>query len=329
MQVFTNVFIYRITRGFMKNKNFWKGVRRVLPVIGIAIFVYILIKINVVEVWKVVKEVDIYWLGIAAVFLLIYLIVQTVKWYLIAIGQKIKIPFKSALRINMITFLYGFVTPSRVGSILRADYLKKYSNLGKGISNFVIDKVLDVGALLLMAIALGFVFEDKLNFSFSYFILIFFILIACFLFFIKKERSRLVLRIFFKKLVPKKYKKSARITFDSFYEDMPSKLFLLGVFALTVFTWILNYTMVYFIALSLGINLNLIYFLAIMPLATLVAQIPITISGLGTREAAMISLFGLFGVSAVKVFSMSLIGLILGGVFPSIIAIFLILKNRK
>ena len=89
------------------------------------------------------------------------------------------------------------------------------------------------------------------------------------------------------------------------------------------------YAITYFVGLSLGVSLNFIYFLAILPLSTIVAQIPITISGLGTRELTMISLFGLFGIAAVKVFTMSILGIFMAGVLPSLIALFLILRERK
>ncbi len=313
----------------MKNKGVWSKFKKVLPIIGVAIFVYIILKLDLSKIIESIKEAKLIWLIISVLFLFVYFILQTYKWFLIAKFQKIPVLFKEALRINLITFLYGFITPSRVGSVLRADYLKKYAkNIGKGISNFVIEKVIDVAALFSMAIVFGFAFRDKFSFDMSYLIIVFVVFVALSLIFIKKQRSKAFLKLFFRKFVPKKYKEEAKITFDSFYEDMPKKRYLFLVFLVTVLTWITNYTMVYFIGVSLGITLGIIPFMAILPLSTLIAQIPITIAGLGTREATMISLFGLFGVGAVKVFSMSLIGLVLGGVIPSIIAIFLILKNK-
>jgi uncharacterized membrane protein YbhN (UPF0104 family) len=50
---------------------------------------------------------------------------------------------------------------------------------------------------------------------------------------------------------------------------------------------------------------------------------------LGTREAVMISLFGVIGISATKVFSMSLISIFLAGVIPALIGSFLIFKNKE
>ena len=66
-----------------------------------------------------------------------------------------------------------------------------------------------------------------------------------------------------------------------------------------------------------------------MPIATLVGQIPITVSGLGTREAVMISLFGLLGIEAAKIFSVSLIGIMINGILPASIGILLMLRDKK
>ena len=129
------------------------------------------------------------------------------------------------------------------------------------------------------------------------------------------------------RLIPERLKEKARLSFDSFYENIPGLGFLALVFILNLITWIIAYAIFYFVGLSLGVNLSFIYYLAILPVSTLVSQIPITISGLGIRELTMISLFGLFNVDAVRVFSMSLITLVLSGIIPSIIAIFLTIKK--
>ena len=95
---------------------------------------------------------------------------------------------------------------------------------------------------------------------------------------------------------------------------------------MSMINWVVLYLSIYFIGLSLGINISFLIFLAVMPIATLVGYIPITISGLGTREAVLIGLMGLFAVESTKVLSMSLLNIFIGGIIPSIIAIFLIIK---
>lgn len=85
----------------------------------------------------------------------------------------------------------------------------------------------------------------------------------------------------------------------------------------------------FFSGLSIGINVPFFYYLAILPIATLVAQIPITINGLGTREVTIIGLFGILGIEATKVFSMSIIGLFIGSIIPAMIGFILSLIDQK
>lgn len=309
----------------------WKKIKKYLPFIGIILFVYLLIKLNIGKILEQVLEINKFYLIVALLLVLFYLLFQTLKWHVLARKQKIPVPFRESFKINLMSNFYGLVTPGKLGAVMRAEYLKKYSNIGKGLSNFVIDKALDLTSLFSLAIILGFfVLRERLNLMFmTYMIILFFILLVTFFIFYNKKRSKFLLEIVHRKLIPQKMKEKAKETFDSFYEDLPKKGALISVFILNLVAWIVNYVVVYFVALSLGIEINFIYFIAIYPIATLVAQIPITISGLGTREATLIGLFGLFGIGAVKVFSMSLIGLFIMAVFPSLIAIFLILKERN
>jgi len=311
--------------------KFGQIVRRLLPIIGISIFIYLLIKLNIINILKEIEKVNWYYLSIALIFIFIFFITQTLKWFVIARKQKIEIPFKDAFKINLISNFYGFVTPSKIGSIMRIDYLKKYKgDTGKGLSNFVIDKVLDLSSLFILAIGFGIIFYANLI-STAYWLLIFSIfaiMITLSLIFYKKELSRPLLKFIYRIFIPKKFKEKSREIFYSFYQDMPSLGFLLLVFVLNLINWVLDYLLIYYVGLSLGISMKFIPFLVIMIISTLVAQIPITINGLGTRELTQISLFGLFGVEAVKVFSMSLLNIFLTGIIPSLVAILFLFRKK-
>ena len=125
-------------------------IKKYLPIIGIAIFLYILLKLNISDVLKEISNANINFLLIAIFFVFISFIIQTLKWFAIAKVQMINIPFIEAFKIDLISNFYGFITPSRIGGVIRAEYLRKYNNnnLGKGVSNFVLDKVLDLCSLI-------------------------------------------------------------------------------------------------------------------------------------------------------------------------------------
>ena len=117
----------------------WK---KYLPIFGILLFIYILIKIDLKNVLLEIQNANIYFLLIAIFLVFVMMLSETIKWFTIAKFQDIKIPFSEAFKINMIDNYYGFITPSKVGSVIRAEYLKKYAegHFGKGLFNFIIDK---------------------------------------------------------------------------------------------------------------------------------------------------------------------------------------------
>jgi len=304
----------------------WK---RWLPLIGILLFVYILIKIDLLNVLKEMKNVDFAFILIALFFVIMMFFMQTFKWYTVAVFQDIKMPFLEAVKINLITNFYGFVTPSKLGTIIRAEYLKKYTgSIGKGLCNFVLDKVLDIGAIIFLGLLFSFVFKDKLDLPIGFFIIIFLVFLLTILFFVSKQRSKFVLKLFYRKFIPEKMKEDAKVTFDSFYDHMPKKRYFVLFFCLNVITWINLYLITYFIGLSVGIKLDFIFYLAILPIATLVAMVPVTINGLGTQELTLISLFGLFNVEATKVFSMSVIGILMG-ILASLVGVIFIVREKN
>ncbi len=306
-------------------------IKKILPIIGIALFIFIIIKIDFVNIINEIKQADLLFIGLACILLFVMLIVQTYKWYVIALLQGIAIPFNKAFEINMISNFYGFVTPSKAGGIIRAEYLREYAdnkNIGQGLFNFTLDKIFDFCAVIFLTIVFSFVFKDKLALPIGLFIALFLGFILVSLFFLHKERSKFFLKFFYRRFIPKKYQDQAKITFENFYEHVPQKRYFIPLFFLNIISWCLVYLIIYCIGLSLGVELSFMYYLAILPLGTLVSILPISISGLGTREAVLISLFGLFGVAAVKTFTMSLINIIIVGIIPSIIGIWLVMRRK-
>lgn len=305
----------------------WK---KYLSIIGISIFIYILLKLDLHNVFQEIIHADIFFILLSIFFVLILFFIQTLKWFVIAVKQNIKIPFMEAFKINLISNFYGFITPSKLGIITRVEYLKKYTDIGKGLCNFTIDKILDTASLFFTAIIFSFVFKEKLSFiPINLFIILFLVITFLTVIFIDKERSKIILGFFYKKFISKDKQDKAKGIFDSFYDNIPKKRYFILFFFLNLINWMIIYLIIYFIGLSVGINLSIWVFLAILPIGTLVSLLPISLNGLGTREATLISLFSLFGISATKVFSMSIINFFIAGIIPSLIASFLIFRDKN
>jgi len=310
----------------------WKVIKSCLPIVGIGLFIYLLIKLDVTKIFQELKNIIWIFLAISVVFIVLFYILQTLKWFIIAKKQKINLSFKEAFKINLISNFYGFVTPGKIGTITRMNYLKKKgAETGKGLSNFILDKILDICSLFALTIIFGFIlYKEIIPMKYLYLILIAFVLLVVLFFvFYKREYSRFLLKVIYKKFIPNRFKEKSRALFNSFYEDIPPVSSLMFYFIINFITWIVNYAIVYFVGLSLGINVSFAYFLIILPISTLIAQIPITIDGFGTREITLIGLFGILGISAIKVFSMSVLSILIVNVVPSLIAIIFILSERK
>ncbi len=304
-------------------------IKKWVPIIGIGIFIYILLKLDFGKVIEEIINAKISWMLIAFFFISISLITQTLKWWVIAKIQKTEVSFIESVKINLISNFYGFITPARIGGITRANYLKKYNSgkIGKGVSNFMLDKILDIVSLIILVILFSFIFKEVLPMSYIYYPIALLFTISIFLLiFTDENKSKKILKLFYI-FIPGKIKEKARKTFYLSYEGMPKRKYFVLFFFLNIINWVILLAPSYFVGMAIGMNVPFIYFLAILPIATLVSQIPITISGLGTREAALISLFGLFGIESTKVFSMSLISLILG-LIPVIIGWILTFKYK-
>jgi uncharacterized protein (TIRG00374 family) len=74
-----------------------------------------------------------------------------------------------------------------------------------------------------------------------------------------------------------------------------------------IISWIPPFIYGYLLALSLGINIGLFFFILVIPVLSLLDLLPISISGIGTRDVALIFLFGLNGISAEQAVAFSLL----------------------
>ena len=71
----------------------------------------------------------------------------------------------------------------------------------------------------------------------------------------------------------------------------------------------------YMVALSLGINISLLYFFIFIPIISILTMIPVTIAGIGIRENAYVRLFSKAGLKIAESFSISILSFSIGLLF--------------
>ena len=303
-----------------------KKAMKVLPLIGICIMAYLILRIGQEAILTTFGQVKAIYLIPAILLFLLSISIQNLKWEYLLRRQGIDLGFWPLFRIYLIGSFYGIITPGRIGNFIRIGYIKKRigKNTGESAVSIVLDKVLEFGALFSLSIVGMILMANYMSFE------IMLVLSAlCVAFFatvfllFRRGVSGRMLKMFWRMFVPAKMKANARDAFNSFYDNILGWKQMIVPFILSLFGWIALYTSTYMIGLSLGIDMPHATFVAIMPIATLIGLIPVTVGGWGTREATLIFLLSFFGISSEVIMVMSIIAAlmtycitaVLGGAF--------------
>lgn len=306
----------------------WK---KVLPFIGIAVLIILIWKVDINKIWMVAVKIDPRYLAVLPVTIAGVFVLQTLKWLLIARKQGVHIGFKGLFGITFISFFYGTITPGKIGNLIKISYLKERTghSFAECSTSVFIDKLLDLIVVFLFGIAGSYLIIEKVSGIFIGVIIAFGMLAISIFFFHDEARTKRFINRFFGFMITARLQDKFRGPFEAFYRVMPRKRWLAVPFIVTLLTWILIYSQNFLIARALGIELNYFVFVVLLALGTVAALIPISISGLGTREAVLVSIFMLYGVAPEKTIAMSLTGLVVCSYIPSIIGWFFSLREAR
>ncbi len=305
---------------------------RFLPVVGLAIFAYLVLSAGIGNIVSVFLLLNPFYLAIACVLVIVNFSLQNLKWKMILSGQRIDIGYKKLYKIYMIGAFYGFITPGKIGTFLRVKYIQKCTgkSLGECSVNLVVERIIDMLVLFLLAIA-GLVYlVNFISPSLLVLILAAFAVFGAFVVILLRENtSRKLLKIFWKVLVPKSMKGELREAFNSFFKNMIHVRALVVPSLISLAAWVSIYSASYMAALSIGIDVPFTAILTIQPLATIVALIPITVGGWGTREAVWLFLFSFYGVLAQQVMALSILSGLVTYIIPAAVGGVLSLTEER
>lgn len=302
---------------------------RILPFVGLAIFIFLLTRINLKEFYTIITTANPLFIILAVILTFVQVIIAAYKWNILLTLQGIKIHFKKILNIQLKSIFYGSITPGRVGSFSKIPHLKKASSYSLTLCapSVIIDRFLDTITVALLGLSGAILIITNNNFIVYELGILAIGAIILFLIFLDKKLMRFVLNIFFKIFIAKKLKKIVDETFEEFYENIPTKKDLIIPFLLSALTWVLTYTISYLIALAIHVNIGYILLITIYPIGTLAGMIPITIAGLGTREAALIGILSIYGISAEHAVAISLLGFVFSNMIPAVLGGILSIKD--
>ena len=235
-----------------------KKVSKFLRLTGLLILLYILSTLEYRKLFAVLLDINVFYLLVYMLFYYIFFWAKVVRFSYILKFYGYRPSFSNLLGATIESQYFGFITPSRVGESIKIIYLQDRENIPKRASTlaYLYDRFQDLYFMAFMGV-LSFIFILKLPINIY---LVIFSFLMVFLFFFKNR---------FIKVLAEKFKVE-NIT----YLNLKSDLYLF-----------LQY---YYLALSLGVEINFFYLSAVTVIGALASLIPLSISGLGIRESVFI-----------------------------------------
>jgi uncharacterized protein (TIRG00374 family) len=281
-----------------------------LRIIGPLLFVVLLATIDPVSVWEVLRQSHPGWLVAAVAATPVMLLIKTARWRAILGAQKIRYPLGTAFLSYYVCLFVGILTPGRLGEFIRALHLVEDRGVdpGRALSSVAADRLFDLYALLFLGtLALGAVAgTGRLAVAAGIILLI---LTGSLVALLRSSSFGFV-----QKLGASWGRWTRHLTADDgFLAQLRSGLldldgrtvFLAGL--LTLLAYGLFFAQCYWLALSLSLPIGILATTAAVALGSLVTLIPVSVAGLGTREAAMVAYLTQQGVTAEGAFGFSVL----------------------
>ncbi len=282
-----------------------------LNLIGVVILIWVLLKIDLPEIITILKNIHFFYYVLAVLLLFPIFIIKALRWNYIKKIQNIHYSAKDSILMYFSGLYAGLITPGRFGEFVKMLYLTSDNHsFGKSLLSVVFDRIFDLIFLAGFSYISIFIFHQYLNNNFFiYAIVALTIITAGIILILNKKIISWALSLAFKIFVPERYQEKASIGVDDFYNDL--KLFAFKnhfwIFFWTTVSWMLYYVQIYALALALDIHLSFWYLAASTTIVGLFTLIPISISGVGTRDVTLIFFFSLLSISKELAVSFSML----------------------
>lgn len=270
-----------------------KPVRYIVPFAVSALILYLLFsRIDIQNVSYTLRNCEIKLLLLAVlVSLSVNILFGAAKWRRILSALGCALPYSEVLSIRTGCILFKLIFPLKSYELLKALYLDRQNKLSftRSVSSLVLDKALNLFVILCMAF-IGLMFADL---NVPRLIPLIALLLVILLLFSSRFRSIFIAAA--GKIHPKLH---------DFTQTMLSGFEEIGIREKII---LIVYSIIYqssefintFILLkAVGITVPFLYLLVIIPVVMIINNLPVTILGLGTREASIVFFLSKFGTSA-------------------------------
>jgi uncharacterized protein (TIRG00374 family) len=273
---------------------------RLTQLIGVAMFIVIVANIDVALVLAPLRSLRLEWLALYVLFFALSLLAKILRWNVVLKAQRAHLTRGRVASIALVASFLGSVTPGRVGEVSKIAYLQQEQmSLAKAAVSVVLDRLYDIAFLCLFGV-IGMAYFS------SYFLpdieaLIFVaVLVSVMVVFVFLLRRRIwdLMKALTRRIVSTETYNGLAQGWDVFRSELiaASRRTMWAMAGYSIVAHGFFFGQIYVLALGFGLNLPFIYVSLCLALSSLVALLPISIGGLGTREAIFIGLLGKISV---------------------------------
>ncbi len=282
---------------------------------GLFLLFLLLLKTDLYRIFKIFSDLNLIWLFTAFFLAVVAVLLSAWRWQVVLKAQGI-----SSLSLFYLFALYleGLFFSNFLPSSIGGDAVR-FAELGKDIEDYSVSFSSILAERILSSITLGFISFVAALFVFPelkrlfFWVLIFFLVCAV-LFLLFLSAPQIFLRS--SSLLGGKYK----------LKSVSSELLKIRnvkcIFKVIMLSFLFQLSLIFInwaIFLSMGVDLNPLFYFIFIPITQAVSLIPLSFNGLGFREGSYVFLFGYVGISntlsltAALVFLFLVIILSLGG----------------
>ena len=306
-------------------KNFISFIIKVS--ISIALLAFLFSRIDLKKTIFCMRTVEPQYFIYAVLLFLLVAFLGIVRWSVLLRIVKKDLSFQRIFISNCGGLFFNVFLPSTIGGdIVRTVDLSLHTKDNSSIfATVFLDRLCGLSALLIIAFS-GFSFGYLFGFTKDYRLFLFIVIFAALVLFVYLLIFNKKVFALFNKIIKFNLLRSYLTKFhNSCYSFRFQKKVLLKAIILSLLIQGGYSIVLYFLGKSLGVNLNIVYFLIFIPIVNIISFLPISLGGLGLRDNVAVVLFSTLGVASDRVAAMTLINFafllfigIVGGIVYSV-----------
>ena len=284
--------------------------------IGLTLLVLIFWWVKPGEVIRLLPQLDPMLFLVTVLIALADRFLMAYKWNLLIRAKAIGMSLARTFKVYLISGFFGLFLPSGVGGdIFRIYYTSTDQGRGTQVAaSVLLEKMLGIvassTAAVIGLIIMGLFYPAPFfNAASSIAVVVFFIISAVGAWMVLQRRGLALLIVALKRWKQKDRKLSRLILkcHSAFVAYRREKSLLLLFLGLSILEQMVYAVMNFWGSQSLGLRLELFYFLGIIPICRIFTRLPISINALGVREGLYVFFFSLVGMTMAEALTLSLI----------------------